>query len=274
MRRSHALFLLGLFFIGCEADSSDTPDAISFRASPTLDVGPPAPDAPVVATLTPGAPFEIGNRYVFAKAPGVGPDMSRFAPQHVGDIPHLSSGDVVAVVRNGKVSRARIVGLGEEGGVVFRSQLQSPFTHAFQIIPWSAWGASASTVAGCSADIGEEWLECAQTVGEGSWCSDAADEELDECASGQDASFGPAFGGKLHFDFECLLPYPHVMTVLGGDMTMGAEPFDCAGSFWGTVTQEPGFFGCENVYNGTWVADDPDCVAGPSDGVILHDISG
>ena len=59
-------------------------------------------------------------------------------------------------------------------------------------------------------------------------------------------------------------------TAMGIDMSMG----DCAGSFWGTITQEPGFLGCENVYNGTWTASDPDCNAGPADVIVLSDQPG
>ena len=108
----------------------------------------------------------------------------------------------------------------------------------------------------------------------GGWCSDAGDEELDDCASGQSYAVTPHFGGHHHVEFECMLPPPHSMTVLGESMTMGAEPFDCEGQLYGEVTQEPGFMGCEDVYDGVWVADDPDCVAGPSDIIILHQVPG
>lgn len=111
----------------------------------------------------------------------------------------------------------------------------------------------------------DEWQPCVDVVGEADWCSAAADAELDDCASGQDYAVQPEFGGQLHVDFECLLPPPYSMTSLGEPMSMGP----CDGSFWGTVTMEPGELGCEEVYDGTWVAADPDCNAGPADVIVL-----
>ncbi len=250
----------------CEAGEYDPGDEASFRDGASSEMGPPAPDAPVVATLLPGAPFEIGDRYAFAKAPGVGPNMSRFAPTIVDQIPHLRSGDVVAVKRNGMTSRARILGLGENGRPQFLPQADSPFPLAFVPIPWSAWGSAGSSVAACSQAVANTWLPCVAEVGESGWCSDAADEELDDCASGQDYSVTATFGGLHHPEFECLLPAPFSRTVVDESMNIGG----CEGTFSGVITQEPGFMGCEDVYDGIWVADDPDCMDGPADVIVLH----
>ena len=278
MKRPINLCVIAFAQGACEAGADDSfdggdasVDGVSFRAEAELDMGPPAPNAPVVATLTPGDVFEIGHRYAIAKAPGVSANMSQFKPENVDQIPHLRSGDIVAVKRNGQLSRARIRGLGENGGIAFVPQQSSPFTHAFAPIPWSAWGAAGSAVAGCSQAVEDEWQPCVDTTGNGGWCSDAAEEQLDDCASGQEYAVKGALGGHEILMFECLLPYPYSRTALGESMTMGAEPFDCAGSFWGTVTEEPGFFGCEEVYDGVWVADDPDCNAGPADVIVLHE---
>lgn len=251
--------------VGCDGEPMDAPDAQSFRAAATLEMGPPSALSPFVATLTPGAPFEIGHRYGFVKAPGAGPDMSRFSPENIDDVPHLRSGDIVRVKRNGKLSRARIAGLNEAGEIVFVSQAQSPFVHSFAEIPWSAWGAHGPAMAQFSNDLGKEWLSCVGTVGESPWCADAADDELDDAASGIDGSIKPDFGGVLHVGFECLIPSPHSMTVIDYQLEVGG----CDGSFSGTLTYESTFDGCELLADGTWTASDPDCWDGPGDTIVI-----
>ena len=270
MQRLLPILTFGLTVAACDLQSESAIEALTFRSAPTIDVAAPAANAPVVATLVPGAPFKFGERYAYVKAPGVGPNMSRFSAANVGTIPLLRSGDIIAVNRGGRTSRARLVGVSSEGAVVFAPQPNSPFVHAFAAVPWSAWGAAAAAVHGCADEVADEWFACVDEVGEGSWCSVAADDELDDCASGQGYTVAPAFDGTLHVDFECMLPAPHSTTAMGIDMSMG----DCAGSFWGTITQEPGFLGCENVYNGTWTASDPDCNAGPADVIVLSDQPG
>jgi len=278
MKRSINLCVIAFALGACEAgveepfDGGPVDDA-SFRAQADLDMGPPAANAPVVATLTPGAVFEIGHRYAFAKGPGATGIMSQFDPENVDSIAHLRSGDIVAVKRNGKLSRARILGLAEDGSIQFVPQLGSPFNHAFVTIPWSAWGPAASDVAQCSQAVQDEWQPCVDTTANGGWCSDQAEDELDDCASAQSYSVKGKLGGIKILEFECMLPHPYSTTSLGDSMTMGTPPFYCDGSFWGTVTQEPGFFGCEDVYDGVWVADDPDCMDGPADTIVLHGAS-
>ena len=273
MKRSISPLVIAFAISACDGrvddDSLDevSLDEVSFRAELHLDMGPPAPNAPVVATLSPGDVFEIGHRYAFAKAPGVSATMSQFHPSNVDQIPHLRSGDVIAVERGGEISRVRIRGLGETGGIAFVPQQASPFTHAFLPIPWSAWGAGGSAVAGCSQAVEDEWQPCVDITGNGGWCSDQAEEELDDCASGQSFAVSGNLGGTGILMFECMLPHPYSMIVFDESMTMGG----CEGSFTGVVTQEPGFFGCEDVYDGIWTADDPDCMEGPADMIVLHE---
>jgi hypothetical protein len=275
MKRHHSLWIVLASVVACaaEPDAERELDDPSLREGSTIDLSAPAANAPVVATLLPGAPFAFGDRYAFVKAPGVGPNMSRFTPANVGTIPRLVSGDIVAIQRNGQVSRARLVGFDDEGEVVFRPQAGSPFVHAFSAIPWSAWGAAANAVHGCATAVHDEWSDCVETVGEGSWCIASGDDELDDCASGQDYAVTPSFGGTLHFDFDCLLIAPHSIAIIGAQMTLG----NCEGAFWGTMTQEPGFLGCEDVYNGTWLPDE-DCGHGVFDGgfgaIIFDDVKG
>lgn len=251
----YCLLITGALAAACDgSDGSDGSDAESlgeqaeFRQSISINTSPPAANAPVVATLVPGAPFAFGDRYAYARAPGVTPNMARFAPAHVDSIPRLASGDIVAVQHGGQVSRARLVGFDDEGNVVFRPQAGSPFTHAFSAIPWSAWGAQSGAVSGCAEAVDDEWLSCVAAVGEGSWCSAAGDSELDDCASGQDYAVAVEYGGVMHFDFACLLIAPHSIGMVGAPMTMG----DCDGEFFGEMTQEPGFWGCKDIYNGVW----------------------
>jgi hypothetical protein len=265
MRNVIRILSFGLLVGACAVEGDDDATASEFRSAPVIDVSIPAGNAPVVATLIPGAPFKFGDRYAYVKAPNVGPNMARFTPANVGTIPTLDSGDIIAVKRGNQTSRARIVGWSDEGGIVFRPQAGSPFTHAFSAVPWASWGAAAGAVQGCASAVADEWFDCLETVGEGSWCSNAADDELDECASGQNNAIAPDFGGIHHAEFECLIPFPHSITHMGTDMSMGG----CGGSFWGTSTQEPGFMGCEDVYNGTWHADDGDCMDGPADVIVL-----
>jgi hypothetical protein len=266
MSRLSGVFLSATLLAACDevADPSAS-TSIAFRDATVIDVSAPPANAPVVATLVPGAPFELAGRHAFAKAPGVGPNMSRFSPANVGSIPAIRSGDIVAVQRGGQLSRARIIGVQPNGAIVFRPQAGSPFVHAFDMVPWSAWNGAANAVHGCSDAIAEETAPCIDASGNHAFCTEAASDELDDCASGQDYSVSPSLGGVLDVDFECLLPPPYSMTSLGDPMSMGP----CDGEFWGTVTQEPGDMGCEDVYDGTWVADDPDCNAGPADVIVL-----
>lgn len=220
-----------------------------------------------MATLVPGAPFKFVDRYAFTTAPGVGPNMARFSPANVDTIPSIRSGDIVAVQRQGQVSRARLVGVAEHGTILFRPQAGRPFTHAFALIPWSAWNASADTVQACAEMVAEQWFPCVVATNNGDGCTDASAEQLGECASGQaDEPPDPEPLPPLDMEFICLEP----RTAMGEEMTMGgADGTGCAGEFWGTITEEPGFFGCEEVYDGTWTADDPDCNAGPADVIVL-----
>jgi hypothetical protein len=261
------LLITSAFAAACDGgDTEARGEQPEFRQGISIDASPPAANAPVVATLVPGAPFAFGDRYAYARAPGVAPNMARFAPAHVDSIPRLVSGDIVAVQRGGQVSRARLVGFDDESNVVFRPQAGSPFTHAFSAIPWSAWGAQSGAMSSCAEAVDDEWLSCVEAVGEGSWCSAAGDSELDDCASGQDYAVAVEFGGVMHFDFACLLIAPHSATIMGEPMNVNG----CDGEFWGTMTQEPGFWGCENIYNGIWAG-------GPACGnttIILDDVPG
>jgi hypothetical protein len=269
MQRLIPILTFSLSVAACDTSREPATEALAFRDASLIDVAAPAANAPVVATLVPGAPFKFGGGYGFVKAPGVGPNMARFSVANVGTIPALDSGDIIAVKRGAQTSRVRLVGVSPEG-LVFVPQAGSPFTHAFAPVPWSAWGAAAATVQTGAAAIAEEWFACVEEVGEGSWCSEAADDELAECASGQGCAFVPEFGGTMHVEFECLLPAPHSMTVMGEEMNMGG----CDGEFTGTITQEPGDMGCEDVYNGTWTANNGGCNAGPADVIVLSDQPG
>jgi hypothetical protein len=256
MRHSHA-FLFTILLAACDGDrdASDNDLSAAFREAVSIDVSAPAPNAPVVATLTPGAPFAFGDRYAYATAPGVGPAMTRFTPANVDTIPRFNSGDIIAVKRGSQVSRVRLVGFNDAGGVVFRSQASSPFVHGFSAVPWSAWNGQANAMQTCAAGVADEWHGCVATVGDGAWCRLAGDEELDDCASGQDYGIEPEFGGIEHVEFECFMPFPHYLEFINEPMNLN----DCDGTFSGTVTQESGEFGCENVYSGVYTGGE-DCL--------------
>ena len=253
------------------ADQEQSPELVpaTFRELVAIDVSAPAANAPVIASLVPGAPFELGGRYYFAKQQGVGPDMTRFQPANVGTIPSLRSGDIVAVVRNGQVSRTRMVGvvggIVPGGAIVSSVQAHPPFVPAFDPVPWSAWNGHAATVHACADAVAAEAQPCIDVTGNSAACSDAAADELGECASGQDDSVPAGYGLPFDVEFECLLPPPYSQEVIDMDMSMGP----CAGSFTGTITYESGDLGCEEVYSGTWSADDPDCTAGPADVIVI-----
>lgn len=257
------------------ADAEPSPELVvaTFRDLVAIDVSPPAANAPVVASLVPGAPFQFGDRYYHAKQQGVGPNMARFLPTNVGTIPSLRSGDIVAVTRNGQVSRTRLVGvvggLVPGGAIISAVQASPPFTPTFEAVPWSAWNANAAAMHACADAVAAEAQPCIDVTGNSAACSDAAADQLGECASGQDYTVPAAYGEPFDIEFECLLPPPHSQQVIDMDMSMGP----CAGSFSGIITYESGDFGCEEVYTGTWSADDPDCNAGPADVIILDGAS-
>lgn len=270
MRRQSFTIVVSLLTLpSCDQPpESSEAEIIEFRSEVVIDTSPPAANAPVVATLVPGQPFEHSGRYAFVKAPGVGPNMSWFSPENVESIPRVRSGEIVAVKRGGQISRARIIGVSPTEGVVFRPQQSSPFTHAFGKVPWTAWDEAASAMQGCAAAIADERIPCIEASGNEGDCDEAASEELGECASGQDYQVAVELGGIYQAEFMCLLPPPHSLTLMGEAMNMGG----CDGEFWGTVTQEPGFSGCADVYSGVWV-DEGDCASGPAGTIILDRVS-
>lgn len=266
----HRWIAVCLSAMACCAEDTSARDAPSaFRSGTiTIPLAPPAADAPIDVMLPAGKPFELAGRYAYAKNPGVAPDVS--ASTIEGGLPDIHFGDVIGVRRSGATARVRIVGMTPTGEVIVVPQASPPFLPAFAAVPWSAWGGQAAAVHACANAVAIEATPCLAATGDPTWCAAAASAELDACAATEDFAVAPAYGGTFHPELECLLPAPYYETAMGTDMSMG----DCAGSFWGTIAQVPGDGGCVPQYDGTWVADDPDCMDGPGDTIVLGDVLG